>query len=92
MNDIIKWIIIYLVAVNLITFALFVIDKYKARRRKWRIREATLLIFSVLGGCVGGLLSMQLFRHKTQTPAFKFGMPLILIVHIVLCFIAFRYM
>ena len=79
-----KWIFWYLLIVNIVTFLVFAIDKWKAKNKKWRIRELVLLTFSAIGGVVGGLMSMYAFRHKTQTAIFKFGMPIILILHIVL--------
>lgn len=79
-----KYLLIYFAAVNIVTFFLFAIDKWKAKRKKWRIREAVLLGFSAIGGCVGGLSAMYMFRHKTQTAVFKFGMPVILVLQIAL--------
>ena len=80
----IKYIIPYLIIINIITFILFAIDKWKAKRKKWRIRESVLLLFSAIGGVAGGLISMYTFRHKTQTAIFKYGMPIILLLHIAL--------
>ena len=79
-----KYMLIYVALINLITFSAFGIDKYKAIKKKWRIRESALLGMSTLGGCIGGLIAMYTFRHKTQTPIFKFGMPAILILQIAL--------
>lgn len=56
---------IYLVAMSLITFFLYLLDKEKARSGAWRIRETTLLMFSILGGAFGGYPAMLIFRHKT---------------------------
>ncbi len=81
-----KIFIIYIIVINLITFLVFGIDKLKAIKDKWRIPEATLFILSLAGGSVGGLLGMYTFRHKTKKPAFKFGIPAILIVQIVLIY------
>ena len=74
----------YLFAVSLLTFALYGIDKYKAQHNKWRISEATLLLMAVIGGSVGALLAMKAFRHKTQHLKFTLGVPLILIIQIIL--------
>ena len=74
---------IYLIAINVITFLLFVIDKEKAKRGAWRISEKTLLTCALIGGSVGGLAGMYLVRHKTQKPMFTIGMPVILILQIV---------
>lgn len=77
---------VYLTIINIITFTLFAVDKFRAVKRKWRIRESVLLGFSIVGGALGGLLAMQIFRHKTQTAVFKFGMPLILLIQIALLY------
>lgn len=79
-----KYILIYLFSVNLITLITFFIDKQKAIQKKWRIRESVLLGLSAIGGSVGGLAAMYTFRHKTQTAIFKFGMPAILVMQIAL--------
>ncbi len=81
-----KIFIIYIVLINIITFSIFGIDKLKAVKNKWRIPEKILFLFSIIGGSVGGLLGMYTFRHKTQKTAFKFGIPVILIVQIVLIY------
>lgn len=58
------------------------IDKSKARKQKWRIRESTLFIVAALGGSIGSIIGMYTFRHKTKHTSFVVGMPLILIVQI----------
>ena len=78
--------IIYVAFISVITFFVFGIDKLKAIKDKWRIPEKALFLLSIIGGSVGGLLGMYIFRHKTQKPAFKFGIPAILIVQIVLIY------
>ncbi len=78
-----KYFLLAFLVLNLFTFCLFFVDKRKAIKHKWRIPEATLMLFSALGGCIGGILAMKTFRHKTQKPLFKFGMPLILILQII---------
>ena len=77
-------IVIYLVAVNVITFFLYGIDKWKARRSKWRIPEATILGLAVIGGSLGAWLGMRMWHHKTMHKKFQYGIPLILIVEIAL--------
>lgn len=80
----------YLLAVNLLTFATYGIDKYKARHARWRVREASLLLLAALGGSIGALLGMHLFRHKTQHKKFRYGVPLILLAQVaVFCY--YRY-
>lgn len=80
----IKYIIPFLIIINIITFILFAVDKFRAMSKQWRIRESVLLGSSIIGGVLGGLISMYTFRHKTKTPIFKFGMPIILVLHIAL--------
>ena len=75
---------IWLVLINLVTFFAFGIDKWKAVRGKWRIRESTLLGLSLIGGAAGGLAGMYLFRHKIRKSRFRIGVPLMLIAQAVL--------
>ncbi|MBQ7584227.1 MAG: DUF1294 domain-containing protein [Lachnospiraceae bacterium] len=82
-----KVFIIYLAAINFITFAAFGTDKWKAASHRWRISEATLLGLCFTGGSVGGLLGMYLFRHKTRKPAFFAGIPLMIIIQIAVFFL-----
>ena len=74
----------YLIVINILTFAVYGIDKWKARQGSWRISEATLLILAIIGGCIGALLGMKVWRHKTQHKKFKYGLPLILLAQIAL--------
>jgi len=85
-----KIFIIYIAVINIITFAVFGIDKMKAVKDKWRIPEKVLFLLSIIGGSVGAILGMYTFRHKTKKPAFKFGIPAILIVQIVLVYFIMR--
>ena len=71
--------VIYLLAVNLWAFALMGIDKRRAKKDLWRIKETTLFLPVLLGGGVGGILGMKALRHKTQHWYFKYGFPAILI-------------
>lgn len=73
----------YIVFVNAISFALMGLDKKKARGQKYRIPEKTLFMWVIAGGSLGGFLGMKLFRHKTQHLQFKYGFPLILLIHLV---------
>lgn len=76
----------YLIVINIATFISFAIDKYNAVMHRSRIRIVTLLILSFLGGSIGGLLAMYLFKHKTKKDYFAVGLPLILATQIVLIF------
>ena len=77
-------ILIYLIAINVVAFFLYGIDKWKAKRSKWRISEATLLGLAVIGGSVGAWLGMKVWHHKTMHKKFKYGIPLILVAQIVI--------
>ena len=74
----------YLIAINIMTFLIYGIDKWKARKSKWRISEATLLILAFIGGSIGAWLGMKVWHHKTMHKKFKYGLPLILIAQIAL--------
>ena len=74
----------YLVFINILSFLLYGIDKWKARRGKWRIPEETLIWLAVVGGSMGALLGMYLFRHKTKHKKFTVGVPVILLVQFAL--------
>lgn len=80
----ITFLIIYFVIINIVGFAIMGIDKRKAIKRTFRIPEATLFIVALIGGSVGSIIGMQVFRHKTRHWYFVFGMPAILIVQIAL--------
>ena len=75
---------IYLIFVNLITFITFAIDKFKSIKKTWRIKESTLINLCIIGGSIGGLLSMYLFRHKTKHSCFYIGIPLIIITQFII--------
>ena len=81
-QEVYKVIGIYILVVNLIGFLVMGIDKLKAKKRGWRIPEATLFIVAIIGGSIGSILGMHLFRHKTKHWYFVVGMPLILILQI----------
>jgi uncharacterized membrane protein YsdA (DUF1294 family) len=79
-----QFILIYLLAINVLAFFLYGIDKWKAKRSKWRIPEITLLSIAVIGGSIGAWLGMKVWRHKTMHKKFKYGIPLILMIQIAL--------
>ncbi len=78
----IKYLLIYLLAINLIGFCAMGIDKFKAQRGYWRIPEATLMTLCLLGGGIGTIAGMYTFRHKTKKLKFSVGMPTILILEL----------
>lgn len=69
----------YLLLINAAAFVLMLVDKQKARKNKWRIRESTLLLSAALGGSIGALAGMYVFRHKTKHLKFTLGVPAMLI-------------
>lgn len=77
-----KYFLTYLLIVNVLSFLLMHVDKQKARKKKWRIPESTLMGFAAIGGSIGAWMGMYAFRHKTLHKKFTIGIPLILIVQI----------
>ena len=77
----------YLLGINLLTFFIYGIDKWKAKRNKWRVPEATLLMLAAIGGSVGALLGMFVFHHKTKHKKFLIGVPLILLAQLALAYL-----
>ncbi|MBZ2175984.1 DUF1294 domain-containing protein [Schnuerera sp. xch1] len=73
--------LIYLLVINLISFSAFMIDKFKARKNGWRISEISLIVLALVGGSIGALLGMIMFKHKTNKTKFSIGIPLILIIN-----------
>lgn len=82
-----KPLLVYLFLVNAIGLCFMLADKIKARKNKWRIPEASLLWIAVLGGSLGVICGMRLFRHKTLHPKFSIGVPLILALQIIVMII-----
>lgn len=79
-----KILIVYLILVNIAGFLSMGIDKHKAKKGQWRIPEKTLFLIAVIGGSIGSMYGMHLFRHKTKHKSFVYGMPAILIVQLLL--------
>lgn len=76
------FILIYFAFVNILSFLINCIDKYKAKHDKWRIKESTLWFLGIIGGATGGYAAMKLVRHKTKHKSFMTGMPLLMIIQI----------
>ena len=74
----------YLLLINALTFLIMLLDKHRARKNLWRIPEATLFAVAILGGSLGAMIGMNLFRHKTRHPKFSIGLPVIFAVQVVL--------
>ena len=84
MNTLHSCLAYYLLGINAVTFIVYGIDKYKAKKAKWRIPEATLLLLAVLGGSIGAWMGMKVWHHKTMHKKFKYGIPAILLIQITL--------
>ena len=84
MNTLHSCLTYYLLAINAVTFIVYGIDKYKAKKAKWRISEATLLLLAVLGGSIGAWMGMKVWHHKTMHKKFNYGIPAILLIQIAL--------
>lgn len=86
-----QYFIYYLIIINILAFFLMGMDKKKAQTGAWRIPEKTLFLSAILGGSIGAIAGMQLFRHKTKHRTFVIGMPVILIVQLLLASLYFIY-
>lgn len=75
--------VLYIIGVNLIGFFTMGLDKWKAKNKMWRVPENTFFMLTAIGGGIGTVAGMFLFRHKTQKPQFRFGLPAILILEII---------
>ena len=85
MSELLPWRIAgYLLLGNLTAFILFGVDKRRAKKGLWRIQEKTLFLSALLGGCPGAILGMKAFHHKTLHKTFRFGIPAILALQIIL--------
>lgn len=79
-----KAIIIYILVINVFAFIIMGLDKEKAKKNRWRIKENTMFMTAFLGGAAGVLSGMKIFHHKTKKSAFEFGIPILLILNIVI--------
>ena len=80
----------YLIVINIVIFLVYGIDKWKAKQGSWRISEVSLLILAVIGGCIGALLGMKIWHHKTMHKKFKYGLPMILLAQIALIYLILK--
>ena len=80
----------YLIVINIVTFLVYGIDKWKAKQGSWRISEVSLLILAVIGGCIGALLGMKIWHHKTMHKKFRYGLPMILLAQIALIYLILK--
>ena len=88
--NILNELLIYLAVINVAAFFTYGLDKWKAKKSLWRIRESSLLMLAVLGGSIGAWLGMKVWHHKTQHKKFKYGVPLIILAQIALTCILLR--
>lgn len=86
MEFVIKIFLLYLLAINIIAFASYGIDKSRARRGKWRIPECQLLLTALIGGSIGAFLGMRAFHHKTRKAKFFIGVPVIFVLQVIVAF------
>ncbi len=77
---------VYLLVINVIGFVLMGVDKERARKKKWRVRESTLFAVAIIGGSIGSILGMHVFHHKTRHWYFAYGMPAILLAQVALAY------
>ncbi|WP_404329494.1 DUF1294 domain-containing protein [Mesobacillus maritimus] len=75
--------VVFLLTINLVGFIIMGVDKSKARKRQYRISERTLWMLAIFGGSVGVTAGMLYFRHKTKHLQFKYGLPLIVFLHLI---------
>lgn len=82
--------IIYLLTINIITFIVYGIDKWKARTGRWRISELTLLLLAAIGGSIGAWCGIKVWHHKTMHRKFKYGIPAIILLQTVIAYIVLK--
>ena len=88
----VQFIFNYFIFINVFTFIAFGVDKWRARHNQWRISEAALFLFAILGGSIGALLGMHIWHHKTRHLHFVIGIPLIMLLQVILIFALSRFL
>lgn len=83
-------VMVYLILINMTAYAAMGIDKSRARQQAWRLPESTLFLLALLGGSIGAIAGMHVFRHKTRHFLFSAGLPLILILQLATTIYLFR--
>jgi uncharacterized membrane protein YsdA (DUF1294 family) len=78
--------------INVIAFTMFGIDKRKAIKSKWRIKESVLLFLSLIGGGLGSIIGMRVFHHKTKKYTFKIGVPVLTVLSVVYIYFLFKWL
>ncbi len=79
-----KYLLIYLLIINILTFIIFAVDKYKAIKNRRRVRITVLLFLAFIGGTIGALCGIYFLRHKTKKNYFTLGVPMILLMHLII--------
>lgn len=74
----------YLIIINIVTFFIYGIDKYKAKKSQWRVSEKILITLAILGGSIGAWIGIKIWHHKTKHQKFKLGIPIIIVIQICL--------
>ncbi|MFQ3542546.1 DUF1294 domain-containing protein [Halobacillus rhizosphaerae] len=88
----VKTLFLYYLVLTVWLFILMAVDKRKARKNAWRIKEKSLWILAAFGGAIGGTLAMRMFHHKTKHTNFKVGFPLLALFHLLLlCYIGAKF-
>ena len=85
-----KYVLLYLFLVNAAGLLFMLADKHRARKKQWRIPEATLMGIAAMGGSIGALLGMYAFRHKTRHPKFYIGIPVLLVMQLCLAILLYQ--
>ncbi|MFL0267602.1 DUF1294 domain-containing protein [Candidatus Clostridium radicumherbarum] len=86
-----KFILVYLIAINIFGIYIMYLDKRKAKKGYWRVPEATLFMVAAIFGSLGVLIGMKLFHHKTKHLKFVIGIPAILILQVYLIYKIFQH-
>lgn len=85
-----KYVLLCLFLVNAAGLLFMLADKHRARKKQWRIPEATLMGIAAMGGSIGALLGMYAFRHKTRHPKFYIGIPVLLVMQLCLAILLYQ--
>lgn len=90
-NNFELYLLLYIVGINIFTFIIYGLDKRKARKQSYRISELTLILLGLIGGALGGLMAMVIFKHKLSKGLFRLGIPIIIIVNKITELLIFNY-
>ena len=85
-----EYIYTYFFIINALGFLFMLVDKQKAKKKRWRISERVMMIIAASGGSLGVLIGMLIFRHKTKHPKFIIGVPLLILMHLIIALAAYH--